>query len=157
MNNLFHLNSKGLEKLYNSFFIKSQFEKKGKFEMESGVNMFNSLMKNPKENFTPTLKSAFIYSKQLNVNDPGKPGQYLYLEQVEFQEYLGRIALDYWDHQPETAEVPESVEDKVFKVMQLLWDFQDKLVAAEQKKAGKGKVIKPFPQLLPLPIDSDDE
>jgi hypothetical protein len=50
--------------------------------MESGLNMFSSILKNPKENLN--LKSAFIYSKMLNVNDPGKPKQYMMLEQVEF-------------------------------------------------------------------------
>ena len=55
------------------------------------------------------LKKNFVYSKMTNARDADYPQVYSQMKFVEFLDFLGRVAIDYFDVIPNG---PPDLEDK---------------------------------------------
>ena len=76
----------------------------------------------------------------------------MYLEEVEYTEFVSRVSLQYWeDRKAKGIMPPIEIEDRVYQVLEMLWNAKHKRVDAAQKAIqamGKKKKIKKFPALV---------
>ena len=126
--------------------------------------MFHGLTGDPNKKFVNNLKQLFVYCQMTNLHDLKECRAYFYLKFVEFLDLLCRVSLQHHhDKAAAGAEVPHDLEDKVFKVLELLWQRrtkQERAMATTTERVGRTKrrkKTKGFPELLaPVFEDSDD-
>ena len=95
--------------------------------------------------------------------DLEEPDRYHQIKFVEFLDFLGRVAIDYFDEVPSG---PKDLEDKVYEIVKLLWaakapgggkDAGAAKKAAKRARGKREKKVQKFPELLaPLFEDSDE-
>ena len=96
-----------------------------------------------------------------NRKDLAESGKYHYLTYAEFLDFLGRVALSHGKAQLLVDRwAPRDIEDQVYALLELVWDYRMKHKPVVAQKARKGKKKKPeeFPELVPvtdLDVDSD--
>lgn len=126
--------------------------------------MFHGLTGDPNKKFINNLKLLFVYCQMTNLHDLKECRTYFSLKFVEFLDLLCRVSLQYHlDKAAAGAEVPHDLEDKVFKVLEMLWHRRTKKERAMTHATdGSGrtrrrKKAKGFPELLPPVYEDSDE
>ena len=128
--------------------------------------MFHGLTGDPNKKFINNLKQLFVYCQMTNLHDLKDCRAYFYLKFIELLDLLCRVSLQHLnDKAASGAEVPHDLEDKVFKVLELLWHRRTKkerslplaVDGSGRTRNNRRKKTKGFPELLP-PVfeDSDD-
>jgi hypothetical protein len=113
------------------------------------------LSQNPSDPLgSSSLFAPFVYSQMFNKKDLIDQDRYNSLREVEFLEFICRVALNYYADKDYM-----SIPEKVHGLMQLMWNHRQKnkpapAEGAKKKKGGKRK--KKFPDLKPLMEEEDD-
>ena len=128
-------------------------EKNKGFTINSAKALFATVSATPKapsEAYYLSLWRNFVCSKMTNLHDLREANRYHSLAYVEFLELLCRFSLSYWRVKKEEAPlsyIPHDIEDKVYDVMEIMWEFRKKIrPKVDKKKKGKRKK-KEFPDL----------
>lgn len=134
------------------------------FNQECAADVFNSLSTEKNAPFVRDLTHCFVVSKMTNLEDLARNDKYECLLYVEFLECLCRVSIMYWDYQIEignTKFLPRMVEDKVYSILEMLWESQIKKRKSKKKpeKGAKKKKRKKkeFPELVEIQDDFSDD
>lgn len=128
--------------------------------------MFSALTTNPgKDEYIKTWRHQWVYSKMTNMKDASNSNMYFSLESVEYQEFVCRTILQWYEDQravSEGFEYPEAPEDRIYAVFEKLWEAKEKRIEIKKKQDAQlglknKKKVKKWPQLVPLPEDTSDD
>ena len=138
------------------------------FDWTSALKCITCLIDTHTEAELLTLsKAEFVYCQMTNLEDLEESKKYFHLKFVEFLEFISRVTLIYHDLRQTNGALkpPLDVEDKVFEVLEILWELK---IADDKKKpklaqlnlAGgrkRKKRVKLFPELQPPVFEDSDE
>ena len=147
MNQLLFDNLTGLKRLYNE-----NKETTG-FTYKSCSKVLISWLINPNANDALqgfVIYESFVKCQMTNCHDLKKQDSYLELKEVEYLEFLTRVAMAHFAHE-ENLSIPE----KVYKLFEKMWDYRavnKPVVDPKEKKKRRKK----FPKLKELVEDSEE-